>query len=202
MVNNQLIEHASHCYWKSNLDFFYICTDDLLLMFYFSKFLFHIIIWPLLCTQVAKLFTIFCICLVLLVSINLQTYSIYIQWTRLNNEKTQLFAEHVESVFALFGNQNYEEINNYLDVPCQLSPPVRSVSPSEVREIIKTANSHKAPDYDLIVDEILKHLPGKTIVLLTTLFNRMLHLSYFPIQFSPINLVLKKITPLSSNAVE
>jgi hypothetical protein len=44
-------------------------------------------------------------------------------------------------------------------------------------------NPHKAPGHDLITGEILKHLPRKAILLLTTLYNRMLHLSFFPIQW-------------------
>lgn len=90
-----------------------------------------------------------------------------------------------------------EEINSYLDAPCQLSPPARSITPSEIMEEIKKINSHKAPGYDLIVGEILKHLPRRAIVFLTTLYNRILHLSYYPTQwkFAEIIMIAKPGKP-------
>jgi hypothetical protein len=118
-------------------------------------------------------------------------------WARSNSEKAQVFAEHLSRIFTPLNNQEDEEINNYLDAPCQLSPPIRSITPTEVMEQIKMTNSHKAPGHDLIVGEILKHLPRKAIILLTILYNRMLHLSYFPIQwkFAEIIMIAKPGKP-------
>jgi hypothetical protein len=104
-------------------------------------------------------------------------------WARSNSEKSQVFAEHLGRTFAPLNNQYDEEISSYLDAPCQLSPLIRSITPAEVTKQIKLTNPHKAPGYDLITGEVLKYLPRKAIVLLTTLYNRMLHLSYFPIEW-------------------
>jgi hypothetical protein len=118
-------------------------------------------------------------------------------WARSNSEKAQVFAEHLGRTFTPLNNQEDEEINSYLDAPCQLSPPIRSITPAEVIKQIKLSNSHKAPGHYLIVGESLKHLPRKAIVLLTTLYNRMLHLSYFPTQwkFTQIIMIAKPGKP-------
>jgi hypothetical protein len=41
-------------------------------------------------------------------------------WARSNSEKAQVFAEQLNSTFAPLNNQAEEEINSYLDAPCQL----------------------------------------------------------------------------------
>jgi hypothetical protein len=43
---------------------------------------------------------------------------------------------------------------------------------------IKNINPHKAPGYDLITGKILRQLPRKAIVLLTTIYNSMLRITY------------------------
>jgi hypothetical protein len=58
--------------------------------------------------------------------------------------------------------------------------PIKAFSSRDVRQVIEKVNQHKAPGYDLITGEILKQLPKKAIVLLTTIYNSMLRLSYFP----------------------
>jgi hypothetical protein len=78
------------------------------------------------------------------------------KWARSNSEKAQIFAEHLGRTFTPLNNQEDEEISRYLDAPCQLSPPIRSITPAEVTEQIKLTNPHKAPGYDLITGEIFK----------------------------------------------
>ncbi|KAG5867794.1 hypothetical protein JTB14_034250 [Gonioctena quinquepunctata] len=53
------------------------------------------------------------------------------------------------------------------------------MSPEEVKMGIRKLNN--APDYDLITAEVLKKMPRKGIVFLTTIFNRLLSLCYFPV---------------------
>jgi hypothetical protein len=119
------------------------------------------------------------------------------QMGKIQLRKAQVFAEQLGKTFAPLNNQKDEEISSYHDAPCQLSPPIRSITPAEVTEQIKSTNPHKAPGYDLITGEILKYLPRKAIVLLTTLDNRMLHLSYFPTQwkFAQIIMIAKPGKP-------
>ena len=47
--------------------------------------------------------------------------------------------------------------------------------------MIVRLNVHKAPGYDLISAKVLRELPPAAVVLLTTLFNSILRLSYYPL---------------------
>lgn len=76
-----------------------------------------------------------------------------------------------------------------------LSPPTKAFTPTEVFNILKQNNSFKAlPGYNLIVGEILKHLPKKAIVLLITVYiNKYAPVMLLPIQwkFAQIIFILK-----------
>jgi len=65
------------------------------------------------------------------------------------------------------------------------SPP-----PTQVYQTIKQLNPHKAPGYDLIDGTILKNLPRKAIVILTSIFNSMLRLCYFPVQWKYAQIIM------------
>jgi hypothetical protein len=94
-------------------------------------------------------------------------------------------------------HHNNDEIEKFLDAPCQTSQPIKAISPREVRQAIKTINQHKAPGNDLITGEILRQFPKKAIVLLTTIYNSMLRLSYFPAlwKFAQITMIPKPGKP-------
>jgi hypothetical protein len=97
-------------------------------------------------------------------------------WAKSDLEKVESFAEYVSQVFTPLNSEhhyNNDEIEKFLDVPCQMSLSIKAFSPREV-------NQHKAPGYVLITGEILRQLPKKAIVLLTTIYNNMLSISYFP----------------------
>jgi hypothetical protein len=64
-----------------------------------------------------------------------------------------------------------------------MSLPIKPFSPREVVQEIKNINPHKASCYGLITGEILKKLPRKALVLLTTICNSMLRMSYYPIMW-------------------
>jgi hypothetical protein len=57
--------------------------------------------------------------------------------------------------------------------------PIPPFSTTEVKAEINMCNNHKAPGFDLITGQILKELPQKATVLLTTIYNSMLRLTYF-----------------------
>ena len=119
-------------------------------------------------------------------------------WARANEDKVNVFADHLSQVFTPTSSAiDDSEILTYLDAPCQLSPPIKAFAFSEVLREIKHSKTHKAPGYDLIVGEVLKHLPKKALVLLTTIYNSMLRLCYFPIQwkFAQIIMVAKSGKP-------
>ena len=113
-------------------------------------------------------------------------------WARSNIEKANEFAEYLVNVYTTPQiNNNYDaEIESYLNAPCQLSPPIKPFSPNEIRKEIGLLNSRKAPGYDLIVGDILKNLPKKAIVLLTNIYNSMLRLCYFPIQWKYAQIIM------------
>lgn len=114
-------------------------------------------------------------------------------WARSEIEKAEVFAQHLAEVFTPHNVEPNEEIEEYLDAPLQLSPPIRAFSPGEIKKEIKLLNNRKAPGFDLITAKILKELPRKGITMLTILFNSILRLSYWPtqIKFFQIVMILK-----------
>lgn len=93
-------------------------------------------------------------------------------WARSNNDKVNVFAEHLYQVFTPISSRiNEQKFNSTLILLANYHHQSRSLS-SE----IKLTSSHEAPSYDLIVDEILKHLPKRVILLLTTIYNSNLQL--------------------------
>ena len=112
-------------------------------------------------------------------------------WARSNVEKSNQFAQHLAMVFTPHPrNTNDDEIEACLDAPCQMSPPLKAFSPTKVRHVINRLNPHKAPGYDLIDGTVLKNLPRKAVVLLTSIFNSMLRLCYFPVQWKYAQLIM------------
>jgi hypothetical protein len=110
------------------------------------------------------------------------------------------FAEHLSQVFTTHNSKhhhNNDEIQKFLDAPCQMSLSITAFSPREVRQVIKKVDQHNAPGYDLITGEILRQLPKKAIVLLTSIYNSMLRLSYFPTiwKFAQITMIPKPGKP-------
>jgi hypothetical protein len=87
-------------------------------------------------------------------------------------------------------NANEDDVESFLNSPCQLSPLIRVFSPTEIRKTINTLNPHMAPGYDLITDTLLKNLPRKAIVYLTTLYNGMLRLCYIPVQWKYAQIIM------------
>jgi hypothetical protein len=117
-------------------------------------------------------------------------------WAKGDLGKAKNFAEHLFQVFTPHNSEhhhNNDDTEKFLDAPCQMSLPIKAFSPREVRQVIEIVNQHKAPVYDLITGEILKQLPKKAIVLLTTIYNSMLRLSYFPTtcKFAQITMIPK-----------
>lgn len=114
-------------------------------------------------------------------------------WARSNEEKANTFAEHLAQVFTPLPSNNpiFDSlIEEYLNSPGQLSLPPRLFTPAEVWREIRLTNSHKAPGYDLIVGKVLKELPRKPVVLLTTIYNSILRLGHFPLQWKYARVIM------------
>jgi hypothetical protein len=68
--------------------------------------------------------------------------------------------------------------------------PITPFSPSEVKEAINKCTKHKPPGFDLITGLILKELPRKAIVFLTTIYNSILRLACFPITWKFAQIIM------------
>lgn len=71
-----------------------------------------------------------------------------------------------------------------------LSLPIIHFTPTEVKKNINKLNIQKALQYEPISDQIAKQLPRKVITLLTVIFNLILSLSYFPIIWKYVEIIV------------
>jgi hypothetical protein len=107
-------------------------------------------------------------------------------WARTDPEKAQAFAHYLETVFTPLPTNDPDgeaEINDYLEASCQIGPPLKHISPKEIQQEINNTKPRKTPGYDLITGEILKHLTRKALAMLTAIFNSMLRLGSYPVQW-------------------
>jgi hypothetical protein len=100
-----------------------------------------------------------------------------------NVEKAHAFPEHFAKVSQPHpsGTEPEEEeaLNQLLETPYQLEPPINCLKRAEVQEVINSINPEKSPGYDLITGKILKELPIIGIKHLTQLFTAVLLEGYF-----------------------
>lgn len=116
-------------------------------------------------------------------------------WARSNQEKADLFAQHLAGVFTPFPSQSTQEEETRIKealhndiVPVNLPNKFRK---TEVKEVIKrSVNIKKAPGQDQISGKILRELPEVGITILTYIFNAMLKLEYFPNQWKTAQIIL------------
>jgi len=57
-------------------------------------------------------------------------------------------------------------------------------------EALAYTNVRKAPGYDLISGKVLKELPKKAITILTILYNSILRLSYYPLLWKFVQIIM------------
>jgi hypothetical protein len=100
--------------------------------------------------------------------------------------KANTFARHVGKSFEpneIPENEDLEtEINKAPKEPLQITQPMKFHTPKEIRNIIqKDLNPSETPPYDLIRGRILKEMPRKCIVHLTTICNAIIRPGYFPV---------------------
>ncbi|KAL4120856.1 hypothetical protein QTP88_013470 [Uroleucon formosanum] len=100
-------------------------------------------------------------------------------WAIEDPVKADLFKPHNNINNPAFSN----EIEQSLLSPLQMTLPPKAFSSAEVQYCIDTFPKRKAPDFDLITYEVAKHLARKTLILLTYIFNSIIRLSYFPLQW-------------------
>jgi hypothetical protein len=75
--------------------------------------------------------------------------------------------------------------------PLHIIQPIKFLTPKEIRNIIQEyLNPRKAPGYDLIRGRILKEMPRKGIVDLTTICNAIIRMGYFPVQWKVEQIIM------------
>ncbi|VVC34165.1 Endonuclease/exonuclease/phosphatase,Reverse transcriptase domain [Cinara cedri] len=101
-----------------------------------------------------------------------------------DSEKSILFQSHLSNIFQphanIFDQPHLDNVKKFLDSSLPLGPPIKFVTPNEVKNTILKYPNKKSPGFDLITAEVTKCLPAKAIVLLTYIINAILRLSYFP----------------------
>ena len=100
------------------------------------------------------------------------------RWARNSQQKAVNFANHLEQTFQ--PNEQKGDEPAWTE-RIQENLEIALVTPKEViKEIKENINPKKAPGFNLITGEILKQLPRKAIVKLTTLINTAFRLKYVP----------------------
>lgn len=114
-------------------------------------------------------------------------------WAKSDEEKSEEFSKYFKEVFKpFFKNLNVpNDIQEYLYSPQQMSLPIISFKPSELKNtVLKELKAKKAPGYDLITNKILKELSRKGFIYLNLIFNAILRIQYFPSQWKVAQIVL------------
>lgn len=115
-------------------------------------------------------------------------------WCKSDENKAEAFGLHLSEAFSPHEQQNSSQeedhILQFLDAPLQLDLPVKLTSPSEVREIIRELKSRKSPGHDGIGGRCVKALPYKGLLFLTTVFNSILRLGFFPDNWKKAEIIM------------
>lgn len=111
------------------------------------------------------------------------------QWVRKNNEKAELFARHLATIF-----QTHDIQSNIDSTPIyQPTMIIKPVTPMEVAvEIDKNLNPKKSPGIDEISPGLFKELPRKAVIMITYLFNACFRLKHVPECFKTAQIIMLK----------
>jgi len=111
-----------------------------------------------------------------------------------NLEKSNLFAFILKNNFTPHPDVNNIDHTSYTEkslTNCFPMPsPIKHTSPREIQFIINKLPNNKSPGHGLITNRIIKHLPKKTILLLTFIFNSILRLSHIPLSWKHSIIIL------------
>ena len=101
-------------------------------------------------------------------------------WARSPIEKANLFANYLSNIFKPHSSNTAPEITEYLHSLFQMFPPIKPFTSLEVIELIHRLNSRKAPGHGQISNKAIKELAVKGIALISSIFNAILRLEYYP----------------------
>jgi len=77
-----------------------------------------------------------------------------------------------------------ETITNELNVPHQVTLPMKKIRINEVKNFIqRKIHPTKAPGYDLITGKVLQELSQRGLRAITQIYNAILRIEYFPCQW-------------------
>ncbi|CAA9999005.1 unnamed protein product, partial [Nesidiocoris tenuis] len=85
-----------------------------------------------------------------------------------------------------------QEVLESIQSPLNLSTFSEYFTPAQVKNSIRRSSTKKAPGNDLITQPLLVNLPRKTLVLLTSIYNAMLRITYFPTAWKRATVILIK----------
>lgn len=114
-------------------------------------------------------------------------------WCRSDQSKASSFKTFLEETFKPFSfctDSDRNEVKEFLDIPCQMYRPIKPFSFKEVLNEIRKLNSKKSAGFDLIDAKVLKSLPKKGYIYLTTLFNSILRLTYYPADWKLAKIIM------------
>jgi hypothetical protein len=113
-------------------------------------------------------------------------------WAKSDSEEATTFEKYLEQAFTPLSNinPNDSEIEKFLEIPCQMSLPIKPFSPREVVQEVGNINPYKAPGYNLITGKILRQLPRKALLLQTAIYISMLRMSYSPIMWKFAQIII------------
>jgi hypothetical protein len=119
-------------------------------------------------------------------------------WARRDEEKAELFAQHLATVFQP-NEVQIDDVNTLRDkLP---EEKIKLVTPAEVKREITNMKVKKAPGINKITSNILKQLPRKGIVMLTYLINACFRLKYVPLCFKTAEIIMIKKPDKPANEV-
>ena len=79
-------------------------------------------------------------------------------WAKSDNEKADLFADHLLGVFSPHNTDLDQDVERDLETPVQLSERLKAFSLQELTKEIKLLNPRRAPGMDLITAQMVKEL--------------------------------------------
>jgi hypothetical protein len=117
------------------------------------------------------------------------------KWARSNEEKATAFVTHLCNTFLphdIDSNlEDQQEINTVLAAPYQMHPPIKKFRVKEVKHVIqKEINPNKAPGFDIITGKILQEISSKCLQVITMIFNSVLRIEYYPIQWKIAQIIM------------
>lgn len=99
-------------------------------------------------------------------------------WARSDEEKANLFANHLAEVFTPYPQVDAPTLTNIINEQPTMGAVRFKIN--EVKLLIKSINSKKAPGHDQISGNMIKELPEHGVRMLTFIMNACLRLEYFP----------------------